>query len=79
MTALLRDQTKLCQQLEALAKSQDQPLPHLDKSPCCDSERLLNIVRDENRHLQRLVEAHSAELVEIRQLLAILLSNKPIN
>ncbi|XP_066992146.2 uncharacterized protein olf186-M isoform X2 [Anabrus simplex] len=73
MTALLREQTRLCRQLESLSHgASEMELPPM----CCNSERLLGAVREENRRLERLVESHSQELTEIRQLLQELVSRR---
>lgn len=79
VTALLREQTRLCRQLETLTGCNVEVTnsttdPNTSPSHCCcESERMLEAVREENRRLERLVEAHSAELAEIRQMLSKLI------
>ncbi|KAK7793552.1 hypothetical protein R5R35_000390 [Gryllus longicercus] len=91
MTVLLREQTRLCRQLEALAQGYGSvdssftidSIPRtfyapstVSTVPCCNSERLLGAVREENRRLERLVQGHSQELAEIRLLLKELVSKQ---
>jgi hypothetical protein len=72
MAVLLREQTRLCQQLEALS-SESSPSIYVEPAPCCS---VLDAVREENRHLQNMVERNSQELKEIRQLLKELVAVK---
>ncbi|XP_023721994.1 uncharacterized protein LOC111872387 isoform X4 [Cryptotermes secundus] len=72
MAVLLREQTRLCQQLEALS-SESSPSIYVEPPPCCS---VLEAVREENRHLQTMVERNSQELKEIRQLLKELVAVK---
>ncbi|XP_049861105.1 uncharacterized protein LOC126355009 isoform X5 [Schistocerca gregaria] len=82
VTALLREQTRLCHQLETLTGCNVEAINSaLEPSNstlhcCCESERMLDAVREENRRLERLVEAHSAELAEIRQMLSRLIDRE---
>jgi hypothetical protein len=72
MAMLLREQTRLCQQLEALS-CESSPSIYVEPAPCCS---VLDAVREENRRLQNMVERNSVELKEIRKLLKELLSMK---
>jgi hypothetical protein len=65
MAMLLHEQSRLCQQLEALS-SESSPSIYVEPPPCCS---VLDAVREENRHLQNMIERNSQELKEIRQLL----------
>jgi hypothetical protein len=65
MAVLLHEQTRLCQQLEALSSESSPPI-YVEPPPCCS---VLDAVREENRHLQNMMEKNSQELKEIRQLL----------
>lgn len=72
MALLLHEQTRLCQQLEALS-SESSPSIFVEPPPCCS---VLDAVRQENRHLQNMVERNSQELKQIRQLLKELVAVK---
>ncbi|KAJ9590209.1 hypothetical protein L9F63_016659, partial [Diploptera punctata] len=72
MAVLLREQTRLCRQLEAL-NCDSSPSIFVEPAPCCS---VLEAVREENRRLQTLVERNSQELTEIRQLLKELVAVK---
>ncbi|XP_069697501.1 uncharacterized protein olf186-M isoform X2 [Periplaneta americana] len=72
MAVLLREQTRLCQQLEALSR-ESSPTVFVEPAPCCS---VLGVVREENRHLLQMVEKNSQELKEIRQLLKEVLAVK---
>jgi hypothetical protein len=65
MAVLLHEQSRLCQQLQALS-SESSPSIYVEPPPCCS---VLDAVREENRHLQNMMERNSQELKEIRQLL----------
>ncbi|CAG2056305.1 unnamed protein product [Timema podura] len=73
MTALLREQTRLCQQLAGLNQETlpVQPTPHN-----CSQEQIVGVIREENRHLEELVESNSRELAEIRQMLKQILNTR---
>jgi hypothetical protein len=72
MAVLLHEQTRLCQQLEALS-SESAPSIYVEPPPCCS---VLDAVREENRRLQNMMERNSQELKEIRQLLKDLVTMK---
>ncbi|PSN41798.1 hypothetical protein C0J52_19776 [Blattella germanica] len=72
MAVLLREQTRLCRQLESLS-CVSSPSIFVEPAPCCS---VLEAVREENRRLQTLVERNSLELVEIRKLLKELVAVK---
>jgi hypothetical protein len=72
MAGLLREQTRLCRQLEALS-SDSSPSIYVEPAACCS---VLEAVREENRHLQSLMERNSQELVEIRVMLKELMAVK---
>nr|CAD7404509.1 unnamed protein product [Timema poppensis] len=74
MTALLREQTRLCQQLAGLNQQilPVQPTPHN-----FSQEQIVGVIREENRHLEELVESNSRELAEIRQMLKQILAQGP--
>lgn len=72
MAVLLREQTRLCQQLEAL-NVESSPSVYVEPTACCS---VRDAVRQENRRLQHIVERNSQELKEIRQLLVELVSTK---
>nr|CAD7395017.1 unnamed protein product [Timema cristinae] len=73
MTALLREQTRLCQQLAGLNQEilPVQPTPHN-----FSQEQIVGVIRQENRHLEELVESNSRELAEIRQMLKQILNSR---
>jgi hypothetical protein len=78
MAVLLREQTRLCQQLEALnfessPNFESCPSIYVEPASCCS---VRDAVRQENRRLQNIVERNSQELKEIRQLLMELVSVK---
>jgi len=72
MAVLLREQTRLFQQLEAL-NFESSPSVYVESASCCS---VRDAVRQENRRLQNIVERNSQELKEIRQLLMELVSMK---